>query len=80
MLPTKFQVHLAEDFQRRRLLEPQWAEAVSLTFHSALRKLNTELPIGACHQVLVIWLSSYRRRYSEIHQLETRMACGGHVC
>jgi hypothetical protein len=28
--------------------------------HSALRKHKTEPPIGASHQVLVIWLSSYK--------------------
>ena len=63
-----------------RKLEAQWAEPVSLTFHSALRKLNTEPPIGASHQVLVIWLGSYREEdILEVDSSETRMACGSHV-
>ena len=119
--------------QEKYRLEAQPTEPVSLTFHSALRKLYIKPSIGASYQILVhlatrfqrrrlfrnrptrnknclwppclltnrakmsnlykgpsidasyqvsihLWKWFQRRRFLEIDQPETRIACGNHVC
>jgi hypothetical protein len=48
---------------------------------SALRKLNIEPSIDASHQVSVHLAKQFqRRRFLEINQSETTIACGSHAC
>jgi hypothetical protein len=43
-------------------LEAQWAEPVSLTYQSALRKLITEPSIGGSNQILIHLDTRFQRR------------------
>jgi hypothetical protein len=57
-------------------LEAQWAEPVSLTFHSALSKCITEPSIGAW---FILAKQFQIRRFLEIDQSKIGIACDSHV-
>ena len=88
MHPTKFQFILAKQFQRIRFFRNQpirnkkglWWPCL-LTDRDEMSNLYRGPSIDASYQVsvhLAKWFQ--RRRFLEIDQLETKIACGGHIC
>jgi hypothetical protein len=81
-------VHLAKWFQRRRIIKNQpirnnnrlWWPCL-LTDRDGMNNLYRGPSIDASYQVSDHLAKRFqRRRFLEINQSETRMACGGHVC
>ena len=61
-------------------VEAQWAEPVSLTFHTVFSKPYAEPFMGASYQVSVHFAKQFqRRRFLEIDQSETRIGYGSHI-
>ena len=88
MLPTKFRFiwpcgFRGEDFFRNQPIRNKnglWWPCL-LTDEDEMSIIYRGPSIDASYQVLVYlgkWFQ--RRRFLEIDQLETRIACGGHVC
>ena len=80
-------VHLAKLLQSRRLLEIDQSETllpVAAMFVNDRDKMSNpyrEPSIDASYQVSVHLTKQFqRRRFLEIDQLETRIACGSHIC
>ena len=81
-------IHLAKRFQRKRFFRNQpirnknglWWPYL-LTDRNEMSNLHKEPSIDASYQVSVYLAKWFqRRRFLEIDQSETRIACGGHVC
>ena len=80
-------VHLTKLLQSRRLLEIDQSETllpVAAMFVNDRDKMSNpyrEPSIDASYQVSVHLAKQFqRRRFLEIDQLETRIACGSHIC
>ena len=87
MLPTKFQFiwqsGFREDFFRNQPIRNKnclWQPCL-LPDRDEMSNLNRGPSIDSFYQVSVYLTQRFqRRRFLEIDQSETRIACGGHIC
>ena len=87
MLPTKFWLILAKRFQMKRLFRNQPIRNKNCLWQPCLLMDRDEIstlyrgpPIDVSYQVSIHLTKLFqRRRFLEIDQSETRIACGGHV-
>ena len=86
--PYQVSVHLAKRFQRSRFFRNQpirnknclWPPCL-LTYQDEMSNLNWWPSIDASYNASVHLATRFQsRRFLEIDQSETRIACGGHVC
>jgi hypothetical protein len=87
MFPTKFWFIWLSSFSEEDFLEIDQSETrIACGSHVVNKSKRNEHPyrgpsIGASYQVSVHLAKLFhRRRFLEIYQSETRIACGGHVC
>ena len=80
-------VHLAERFRRRRFFKNQPIRNKNCLWRPCLLADRDEMSnrhrgpsIDASYQVSVHLAKRFRRRFKQIGQSETRIACGSHVC
>jgi hypothetical protein len=72
-LATSISKKLLEKMASLTKLEAQWAEPVSLTFHSVLRKFYTEPSIGVSDQISVYLVSEEKIFFRNNQKQESLM-------
>jgi hypothetical protein len=85
---SQVSVHLKKRFQRRRFLQIDQSETrIACGGHiyllmdgDKMSNLNRGPPIDASHQVSAHLTIQFQRRFLQIDQSESRIACGGHIC
>jgi hypothetical protein len=77
---TKFHIIWPSGFRGKAVLEIDLWQPYLLMDNDEMSNLYRRPPIDASYQVSVHLAKRFQRRFLEIDQSETRIACGSHVC